>query len=139
MAPEIFGTYKEDLKADAFSMKADVYSAGIVCFEILSREVLFSAVQPAVLYKEFAALVLLRLRLPSSCPTNLVPLICACWDGNPRKRSAFADVCRVLRCLKGLLMTGTYQLITQPNLFLLSVIFSWPDAECLCNRFKAGN
>ncbi|KAG0609148.1 hypothetical protein M758_8G161800 [Ceratodon purpureus] len=106
MAPEIFGTNKDDLHlADAFPMKADVYSFGIVCYEILSGEVPYSDVHPTVLYKKLTAPVPLRPRLPSSCPTNLASLICACWDGNPRKRPAFADVCRVLRYLKGLLMT----------------------------------
>lgn len=78
MAPEIFGANKEDLHlADAFPMKADVYSFGIVCFEILSGEVPFNDVQPTVLYTKLTASVPLRPRLPSSCPSNLASLICA--------------------------------------------------------------
>lgn len=112
MAPEIFGAHKDyPHLMEAFPMKADVYSFGILCFEILSGKQPFKDVKLSELYKELTAQpVPLRPQLPPSCPGDLASLIRRCWDADPRRRPAFKKVCRMLRYLKGLQMTGIYKI-----------------------------
>lgn len=112
MAPEIFGAHKDyPHLMEAFPMKADVYSFGILCFEILSGKQPFKDVKLSELYKELTAQpVPLRPQLPPSCPGDLASLIRRCWDADPRRRPAFKKVCRMLRYLKSLQMTGIYKI-----------------------------
>ena len=108
MAPEIFKKHAElEHLPEAFPMKADVYSFGIVCYEILSGKQPFEGEAQSTLYQKLTAPDPLRPQLPTSCPGRLASLIRGCWVGDPRERPAFTDVCRELRYLKGLLMTST--------------------------------
>lgn len=102
MAPEIFGANKDDVHLEhAYPMKADVYSFGVICSEILTGEEPYIDVALSSLYSELTGEIPLRPRLPSSCPSSLSSLICACWHADPRERPAFGDVCKVLKYISG--------------------------------------
>lgn len=113
MAPEVFKAYGDDdghLDV-SFPRKADVYSFGIVCSEILTGKFPFQNAN--IKWSELYTLLTdsenpLRPELPESCPESLESLICECWRTDPRRRPTFTEISTMLRYHKGLLMlTGT--------------------------------
>ena len=87
MAPEI-------LENSSYTEKADVYSFGIVMWEILCREPPFATYQPhqimynVINYKERPS----KEKLPKDCPEPLRIIMEACWNQDPTKRPGFGDV-----------------------------------------------
>ena len=84
MAPEI-------LKNAHYDNKADVYSYGILLWEILTGKTPFSGKSPvqialAVLKKQE------RPKIPKKTPGPLKELISACWSQHPSKRPTFDDI-----------------------------------------------
>ncbi|KAJ7528149.1 hypothetical protein O6H91_16G086500 [Diphasiastrum complanatum] len=107
MAPEVFTAYNnDDEHLDvAFPPKADVYSFGIVCFEILTGKFPFQNVLLKDLFKQLTDPENpLRPELPESYPESLASLIRQCWHTDPRRRPTFVEVSTLLRYHKGLLM-----------------------------------
>ena len=97
---------KEDHQVLKHPLKRDIYSYGMVCFEILTGRVPFSSVLNE---KEVKSLVLQGKRPilpedPQKCSLLLKELIESCWSSNPRKRPTFMDICSKLKYLKYLLM-----------------------------------
>ncbi|KAH0788544.1 TKL family protein kinase [Histomonas meleagridis] len=81
MAPEVIQYQKYD-------QKADVYSYGILLWELLTREVPFQGlnnVQIAIAVTNRDS----RPLIPQSCPPKLSQLIKICWDKDPNKRPDF--------------------------------------------------
>jgi serine/threonine protein kinase len=104
MAPEMLKDRNEDDEVEvegeevkSYPFKVDVYSFGMVCFEILSGDVPFSSSTP----KEVRRMVLggERPQLPDVCPERLRCLIEACWRSEPNERPRFGDICAELRDL----------------------------------------
>lgn len=92
MAPEV-------IKCETYTEKADVYSFGIVLWEIYTREPPFNSmtgVQVSVAVAENG----LRPTIPSDCPKQLAQLMQICWDVNPNKRLAFSEILAELKILK---------------------------------------
>ncbi|KAG2483788.1 hypothetical protein HYH03_017383 [Edaphochlamys debaryana] len=94
MAPELF-----DINNFAVSHKADVFSFGVLLWAMLSGQEPWkgtNCIQVA------HAVLLLQKRLPySSIPParrhpRLMSLISSCWDHDPRRRPAAADVLKLL-------------------------------------------
>lgn len=91
MAPEI-------LENQPYTFKADVYSYGIVLWEILAREPPFADYPPhkimynVINYKERPPLE----KISPDCPQNLVIIMRACWEQDPEKRPNFSDVIQAL-------------------------------------------
>jgi serine/threonine protein kinase len=83
MAPELF-----DRKPN--SSATDVYSLGIVLWEILTRKIPFAEVMPTVIVG--MALSGKREELPEKCPEVFRLMITACWDANPKKRPTAEQV-----------------------------------------------
>ncbi|CAM6047206.1 unnamed protein product [Sphagnum compactum] len=112
MAPEVFEITKDKIDSDvvqlpeiAHPFKADVYSFAIVCYEILTGEEPFDGENMCNLYKR-VVLEHARPKLPKIYPRRLVSLIRRCWDHDPLFRLDFPEICKELRYIKGLLLTG---------------------------------
>jgi hypothetical protein len=109
MAPEVFsvdsGAVVPGRQLPAYPFKADVYSFALVCYEILTRKQPFEGEERVVLRYRIKV-DRLRPELPERCPTRLASLIQRCWEHNPRQRPDFHEICRELRYIKGLLLTG---------------------------------
>ncbi len=113
MAPEVFEIPQEEIDNGsmeppdprAHPFKADVYSFAIVCSEILTRKEPFPDVGLGGLLKHIRDGR--RPELPDGCPRRLTSLIKRCWELEPRSRPDFPEICRELRYIKGLLLTGS--------------------------------
>lgn len=84
MAPEVFmGSYDE---------KCDVYSFGMVLWEMLTQERVFSDLPN--LQQLMYAVIEERRRpeIPQNCPTSLRNLINACWAHESTKRPSFQEI-----------------------------------------------
>ncbi|KAH9548265.1 hypothetical protein CY35_11G079000 [Sphagnum magellanicum] len=95
MAPELY-TQEEEIAKKNYPPKADVYSYGITCAEILTGKIPF----PHTEYKMTNLLQVIRQGerppLPLDCPTPLANLITRCWDTDPCNRPGFLQVCNEL-------------------------------------------
>jgi serine/threonine protein kinase len=87
IAPEVFGQRK-------YSEKADVYSFGIVLWELYTRKVPFTDIHsfsiPVAVIKGD------RPSIPKDCPAQLKKLIRACWDPKPQKRPSFQRIIELI-------------------------------------------
>ncbi|KAF5459882.1 hypothetical protein F2P56_019794 [Juglans regia] len=93
------GTYRwmapEMIKEKHHTKKVDVYSFGIVLWEIITALTPFDNMTPeqaafAVSHKNA------RPPLPPSCPTAFTHLISRCWSSNPDKRPHFDEIVSIL-------------------------------------------
>ncbi|CAM6014028.1 unnamed protein product [Sphagnum balticum] len=96
-APELYTQKEEEeITRENYPLKADIYSYGITCAEILTGKVPF----PYTKYKRSELLQAIRQGerppLPRDCPMHLVHLIKTCWDTDPCKRPSFLQVCNEL-------------------------------------------
>jgi serine/threonine protein kinase len=113
MAPELFQIPQEEIDngsmerpdSRAHPFKADVYSFAIVCSEILTRKGPFPDLPFVGLVKHIRDGR--QPELPDGCPRRLASLIKRCWELEPLSRPTFREICRELRYIKGLLLTGS--------------------------------
>jgi len=94
-APEVL-----EQEAAKCTEKADVYSFGMVCFELLTGKIPFedNHLQGEHMSKNIRAGE--RPLFPFQAPKYLTNLTKRCWHGDPAQRPAFASICRVLRYVK---------------------------------------
>eukprot|EP00245_Coleochaete_scutata_P004705 TRINITY_DN1756_c0_g1_i2.p1 TRINITY_DN1756_c0_g1~~TRINITY_DN1756_c0_g1_i2.p1 ORF type:complete len:356 (+),score=36.43 TRINITY_DN1756_c0_g1_i2:68-1069(+) len=99
MTPET-GTYRwmapEVIMHHRYDNKADVYSFGIVLWEIVTCTIPFYGLNPL----ETAVAVAhhnQRPKIPESCPEGLALLMTQCWDRNPAARPTFTEIVERLK------------------------------------------
>lgn len=88
MAPEVLISQKYD-------EKADVYSYGIILWEMLTGDVPYRGLRDI----QIAMSVVNqnnRPKIPKNCPQNLEKFIRICWDSDPSKRPDFNTIVRAL-------------------------------------------
>eukprot|EP00742_Colponemidia_sp_Colp-10_P007271 GILJ01007817.1.p1 GENE.GILJ01007817.1~~GILJ01007817.1.p1 ORF type:complete len:862 (-),score=71.89 GILJ01007817.1:172-2757(-) len=88
MAPEVIANQN-------YTEKADVFSFGVVLWEMVTREPPYQGKLPV----QVATAVLnkgLRPRIPGTCPKPIADLIKDCWDQDPDRRPVFTTVLRRL-------------------------------------------
>jgi serine/threonine protein kinase len=98
LSPHDGGKNKSTLKEPTYTAKADVYSFGMTCYEILTGKTPFSGFQLSAVYGKVLAGE--RPKLPGHIDTRLSSLIQMCWDTDAEKRPMFSEICSRLQTLK---------------------------------------
>ncbi|OHT06574.1 hypothetical protein TRFO_25393 [Tritrichomonas foetus] len=88
-------TAPEMMISDKYDQKVDVYSYGIVLWEILTHEVPFRGLSPLVIAHEVTDSNC-RLLIPQNCPPKLAKLIEVCWSKDPAERPDFSAIVSAL-------------------------------------------
>jgi serine/threonine protein kinase len=94
MAPEV-------IRGESYGLPSDVFSFGIVMYELLSRETPYKGLDPkSITYQ----VVNLRKRpdvnlIASTCPAGLKTLMIRCWNENPELRPNFGEIVKELNKL----------------------------------------
>lgn len=112
-APEVQNIRPEDEAAakvypTKYTDKVDVYSFGMMCYEILTGKVPFDDGR----VKSDIAKVKTGERplIPSTFPRYISSFIKRCWHADPNLRPSFSSICRILRHIKRKLY-----LVSDPN------------------------
>jgi len=85
MAPEI-------MMGRPFTEKVDIYSFGIILWQVLTRGEPFSHHRNLKLFRVAVCKRGERPPMPADAPPRLAALINACWDGEPAKRPSFKEI-----------------------------------------------
>eukprot|EP00117_Sycon_ciliatum_P002284 scpid27812/ scgid7580/ Mitogen-activated protein kinase kinase kinase 10 len=91
----VAGTYAwmspEVIKKSTFSKASDVWSFGVVLWELLTGEVPYRGMDGMAVFYGVAT-GQHRLPIPSTCPEPLKDLMEACWAMDPKQRPLFEDI-----------------------------------------------
>lgn len=95
MAPEVISN-------KPYSLKADVYSYGVVLWEICARDIPYKNLHPmAIPLKVVQSHERPNMSvIPSTCPEKMKALIVQCWQFEPMRRPNFEEVLDVLESIE---------------------------------------
>ncbi|XP_058024228.1 macrophage-stimulating protein receptor [Ahaetulla prasina] len=94
----------ESLKTQKFTTKSDVWSFGVLLWELMTRG---ASPYPEVDPYDITCYLLQGRRLPQPeyCPDSLYTIMLNCWTPNPEERPTFSSLIKevehILACLKG--------------------------------------
>ncbi|KAK3143748.1 hypothetical protein QOZ80_4AG0304440 [Eleusine coracana subsp. coracana] len=99
MAPEF-------LRGEPSNEKCDVYSFGVILWELLTMQQPWSGLSPA---QVVGAVAFQNRRLPIPKDTNpeLAALVESCWDDDPRQRPSFSSIVDTLKKLLKAMLGGS--------------------------------
>lgn len=89
MAPEIINSERYDLKADVFSY-------GMMLWEMAAKRVPFQGLNQVSIAKKISNFD--RPSIPKTVPPPLANLINACWSHDPKSRPTFTQIISRMRC-----------------------------------------
>jgi len=91
---------------EPYNEKCDVYSFGIICWEILTRETLYPGLNHlAVAYK--VMMEDMRPEIPAECPDHLSTIMRKCWASNQSERPQFKELLDMVPRQNRLLQTDS--------------------------------
>ncbi|XP_074287225.1 uncharacterized protein LOC141612363 isoform X2 [Silene latifolia] len=109
-APEVLSEQERPGSSckNKFSEKADVYSFGMLCFELLTGKVPFEDghLQGDKMSRNIRAGE--RPLFPFALPKYLASLTKRCWHTDPGQRPSFVSICRILRYVKRLIVLNPH-------------------------------
>jgi len=126
------GTYRwmapEVICHEPYGLMADVYSYGMVLFELYTRELPFSGLSPMKVAMSVATKGT-RPELPADTPAGLRALITACWAQKPHTRPPFRDILATLERVQSNLTEAERATLTTRGLLSSKNSKNSPDAN----------
>jgi len=95
-------TAPEVLRGEQYDESADVFSFGIVLWEVLSRKPPYQGVEPNVIIGKVISQPNFRPPIPVNTHSKYreyVALMAACWNDNPRMRPTFTQINEKLKTI----------------------------------------
>lgn len=124
-APEVLTELAQKGKAcdssSGYLEKADVYSFGMICFQLVTGKVPFEDVHSQGVGSIRNIKEGERPLFPYPSPKYLINLIKKCWQTDPKFRPTFSSICRILRSIKKFLAINTEYLVIDPELNMLEL------------------
>lgn len=91
-APEVL----QDEAKTEYSLKVDVYSFGIICWQLFTCKVPYMDIPGSVLAIAEAVMGGRRPEIPDDCPTLFSKIMRRCWHQDPVRRPNFEDIVQLL-------------------------------------------
>lgn len=124
MAPEIFR------QNSIYSLKADVYSYGLVVWELVTGQVPFAEFEPAAAAAQMAYHHQ-RPMIPDSCPKGVTALIAACWRVTHRSRPSFVEAKSWIQYRMPVCISKDLPRLPASTIRNIEQIFRLQDGDCI--------